>query len=114
MKSPPPNQLSLDFPAPSAKSARAELSDAASRRQGASGVELGVWPKRGERVIAIHQMYWRLTGEFLDHEYVESIDAHRGRVLLDADQAGLSESLKASLPKVLAGVALSQLRRPKP
>lgn len=112
-------QLSLG-PATSAPNARAELRDSAGK-QGASGAELREWPAIGSRVLVRYEMYWTLSGELL--EIYESPEADwptlgnarpkRGRVLLDTEQIGLTDSLRASLPRVLADVALSQLRRPR-
>lgn len=116
-------QLSLGIALPAARSARAELSDAAgkagSRTKKAAGGPLKAWPALGEVVVALvpvdgseGRVEAALGGQFMGYDYDAGNGSRTGRVRLFAEQPGLSASLAASLPRQIAGVALGQLRRP--
>lgn len=119
---PAEGQLALGIALPSARSARAELTDTAgkpgSRAKKAAGALLKAWPGLGEEVVALvpvdgpeGRAEAALAGQFMGCDYDPS-GSKTGRVRLYAKQPGLSASLAASLPRQVAGVALGQLRRP--
>lgn len=131
-------QLSL-MPAPVARSARAELVDAANRsraklskkwRRGDPERHLfKSWPKDREEVLVLvgdegeHGTLWlpgymdgwhmeaRDGGEFGGQKVIDQVKVHD--IKLQPEKAeGLSESLKASLPRYVRVERLDQLRRP--
>lgn len=116
-------QLALGISLPAARSARAELTDAAgkpgSRARKAAGGPFKAWPALGEAVVALvpidgpgGRAEAPLAGQFMGCDYDAGTGSRTGRVRLYAEQPGLSASLAASLPRQVAGVALGQLRRP--
>lgn len=114
---PAEGQLALGIALPQARSARAELTDAAgksgSRARKAAGGRLKAWPALGEAVVVWSAVVEAdVAGQFMGCDYDANSGCRTGRVCLFAEQPGLSASLAVSLPRQVAGVALGQLRRP--
>lgn len=120
-KQAPSDQLSLGLPAlPTARTARAELVDATRRQPERKLKTFAEWPRPGTRVAVLlfidevlpsHELVeTSVVGELLGHQFEAMYQNMVGRVRLDADQPGLSESLKASLPKVIE-TTLGRLRK---
>jgi hypothetical protein len=121
---PAEGQLALGISLPAARSARAELTDAAGKKPGsrarkAAGGPFKAWPALGDPVVALvpidgpdGRVEASLAGQFMGCDYDAGTGSRTGRVRLAAEQPGLSASLSASLPRQVAGVALGQLRRP--
>lgn len=114
---PSPDQLGLAIPLPAARSARAELVDAAKgsgSRKKAQGGRWGSWPPLGEAVLVLVEVEGAevaLEGSFQGFRADPIEGRNVGRVRLAQAQPGLSASLAASLPREVGGVRLGQLRK---
>jgi hypothetical protein len=111
----PSEQMDL-LPVPTAKSARAELTDHTARqgvkKKAKDPARYDRWPNLGTETRVQVGEHW-LPGVMGTREPSASGEA-QWRVQLRPEWAeGLSESLKASLPKVVHVRSLDELRRPE-
>lgn len=118
MRRPPsPDQLALAIPLTAARSARAELVDAAKgsgARKKAQSERWGSWPPLGEAVLVLLKLgdvEVALEGTFQGFAADPVEGCNVGRVRLAKEQPGISASLSRSLPREVGGVRLGQLRK---
>lgn len=93
-----------------ARSARAELVDATKpQRKRRAKDTYAEWPRLGTRVgVVLHiddtpegAVEAVLTGQLVGMQYDVAVGSNIGRIRLDREQKGLSESLRASLPQTM-------------